>query len=69
MSRSPEEEAYGDAVYRAWRSGMNPDRVSRNRISDTIHDYSDPWDCASAELRRLRRQDEERRAAEEEDEY
>lgn len=55
MARSAEDEAYEEAVWRAWQAGINPDRVSRERIQDTISDYADPWDCGNAEVRRLRR--------------
>lgn len=60
MTQSPEDEAFGEAVYRAWKRGMNPDRVTRERIIDTLPDYVDPADCAQAEVDRLARIDRER---------
>jgi hypothetical protein len=49
------EDAWGDAVYGAWRSGMNPDRVSRDRVCDDIHAGYDRDDAATREVSRLRR--------------
>lgn len=57
------EQAYGDAVYLAWKRGINPDRVSRDRINETIEESYDPYDCAETEVKRLSAQDHRRRGA------
>jgi hypothetical protein len=50
---SNQDEAFEEAVWRTWRRGANPDRVSRDRIADTICYYAYPIDCGAAEARRL----------------
>jgi len=62
-NREDIEKAFGDAVYLAWKRGINPDRVSRDRIADTIGDHYDAYDCAESEVRRLASQDHKRRGA------
>jgi len=50
--RKREDDAYGDAVYAAWRAGYDPDSVDRDRIRDDVHDGLDRFQCADAEVAR-----------------
>ena len=59
---STQNDAYGDAVYEAWRRGMNPDRVDRDRVDYREAMGMDAHAAAAAEVRYLQRQDEARRA-------
>ncbi len=71
------EQAWGDAVYEAWRRGGNPDAVSMDRIEDNYYNRAMPWhDAAQAEASRVvnaslqrRREREEERAREEREQY
>lgn len=63
MSRKDIEKALGDAQYLALKRGINPDRVSEDRIAETIGDHFDPYDCAESEVRRLAAQDHKRKGA------
>lgn len=56
------EDAYGDAVYDAWRRGLNPDHVDRERIDDDWYAGYSREDCAEREVKRIahrERSDEE----------
>lgn len=55
--RKEVDDAYGDAVYEAWRAGQNPDRVDYERVRDDVCDGYDRWEAAEREVRRLRRRD------------
>ena len=49
------DEAFGDAVYEAWRRGYNPDQVERERIEDDWYAGYPAEDCASREVNRIAR--------------
>jgi hypothetical protein len=49
-------KAFGDAVYDAWRAGLNPDHVDPERIADNFYQTGDAEQAAAAEVDRLRRQ-------------
>ena len=53
--RDEREDAFGDAVYDAWRSGLNPDYVSRDRIYDDMAEGCDRFEASSREVIRLQR--------------
>lgn len=53
--RREEERRYqADVSYDVWRSGGDPDRVDRERVSDDFRDGVHRDDSASAALRRQR---------------
>ena len=47
------DDAFGDAVYDAWRSGLDPDTVSRDRVCDDVDEGWDRFDAAEREVGRL----------------
>lgn len=53
--RHEAREACGDAVYLAWRRGLDSDRVDYDRVTDDVYDGYDREDAAEREVRRLRR--------------
>lgn len=55
------DDAYGDAVYSAWRRGLNPDRVDRERVCDLVHRGEPSFRAAEIEVDRLERRDRQRR--------
>lgn len=57
-------EYYYDAIYEAWRNGVNPDRVNYDRVEQDYYDGRDP----DAEARRLQRMDHERLCQREQEE-
>ncbi len=50
-------DAYGDAVYDAWRRGLNPDRVDPERIDDDWYAGHSREDCAAREVARIENRD------------
>jgi hypothetical protein len=50
-----ERDAIGDAEYAAWRAGLNPDRVDRDRVTDDVYAGYDRFECADREVSRLQR--------------
>lgn len=61
--RRERQDAYGDAVYDAWRRGLNPDRVDPERIDDDWYAGHSREDCAEREVDRIANR--ERRAEKE----
>lgn len=55
--------AFGDAVYEAWRRGLDPDQVDRDRVCDDVHSGMPAWEAADNEVLRLTRAAEARREA------
>ena len=53
--RRRHEEAWGESVYAAWRSGGNPDEVDRDTIADDVRDGCDLLECGDREAERQRR--------------
>lgn len=49
------KDAEGDAVYEAWRRGLNPDRVDFDRVDDDVRDGFDRFEAADREADRLER--------------
>ena len=60
------DDAWGDAVYGAWRSGLNPDDVDRERVAEDIRDGYDRHEAAEREVHRLRNRQKLRALAEKE---
>ena len=54
-------DAFGDAIYEAWMSGFNPDKVEQDRVEEFERELGDPWLAAEAEVNVLRREHEIRR--------
>ena len=55
-------DAHRDAVYEAWRQGLNIDRVDYERIRDDVYSGCTSYEAAANEAARLAA--EERRVAE-----
>ncbi len=53
-SRDEIERAYGDAIYDAWRSGLNSDLVLYDRVTHYYYESYDPRSAAAAEVSYLR---------------
>ena len=53
--RKSYDDAFGDAVYDAWRSGLNPDHVDRERTDQDVRDCYSRDEAAEREVDRLRR--------------
>ena len=49
------DDAFGDAVYDAWRAGYDPDRVDMDRIHEDVDDGYDRFETADREVSRLRK--------------
>jgi len=56
-ARRIREEAFGDAVYEVWRSGGNPDHVSRDDIADAYYECYDREETAERVVRDTLRSD------------
>lgn len=58
--KKEENDRYGDLVYDAWRSGRNPDAVSRDRFDDRLADgyYPDEISLEMVLPRRQRPEDQ-----------
>jgi len=54
MMASDRERVFGDAVYEAWRSGLNPDAVSRDELAYSEALGYEPEEAIERELRRIR---------------
>lgn len=69
--RERDDDGFGDAVYEAWRSGLNPDHVDRDRLRDYRDELGSRELAVEAEVeylaRRRRRADEARAEAAEQD--
>jgi hypothetical protein len=52
--RREQNEAFGDAVYGAWKSGLNSDAVDMDRVFDDVAEGASREEAASREVRRLR---------------
>ena len=48
------EDAFEEAVYKAWRAGLDSDAVDYERVSDDVYQGYDRFECAANECRRLR---------------
>ncbi len=46
--------ALGDAYYDAWMSGLNPDEVDVERVTDDYREGYDRFECAEREVGRMR---------------
>lgn len=53
--RKETQDAFGDAVYDAWRSGRNPDLVDYERIRDDVYDGYDRFEASEREVSRIGR--------------
>ena len=51
--REQRQEAWGDAVYAAWRRGLDSDRVDRDRMDDDSYAGHGPEECVERELKRI----------------
>lgn len=59
-----ERDAYGDAIYDAWRAGLNSDHVDPDRVADDVRQGFDRFEAAEREVDRLYKR---RRVSREED--
>ncbi len=59
------EEYRGDAIYEAYRSGVNPDRLDDDRIRDAFEEGRPPESLGND----IRRRDRERREQREREQY
>lgn len=59
------DDAFGDACYEAWRRGLNPDDVSRERVCEDVDNGWDRFDAADRESGRLQRKRNEWRRIQE----
>ena len=59
--RDKYDDAFGDAVYDTWMSGMNPDYVDRDRVHYDVNQGYDRFECADREVARVRQGYENRR--------
>ena len=57
MRREDREDAFGDACYRAWQRGLDPDQVDRDRFDQRFDDTDDREVAIEAELRYLARRE------------
>lgn len=58
------EKAVGDALYDAWRRGLNPDVVNVDNIEETYFESYDVEDAARTEVDRLEARQRERETQE-----
>lgn len=58
--RDEQERYFGDAVYEAYRRGLNTDRVDRDRVSDHFWNGDPPESVADELQQRDRRRQQER---------
>lgn len=63
------DDPFGDAVYEAWRRGLNPDEVSRDNIAYNEARGAYPDETAVMEVGRLARERDERLRRREQEEY
>lgn len=52
---SGRDDAFGDAVYEAWRRGLNPDAVDRDECDELVRAGYDRFDVAEIVTDRMAR--------------
>ena len=67
--REDEDKAFGNAVYDAWRAGLNSDLVDRDRVTFDVRDGWYPDEAARREVGRLRRNERREQPQEQFQEY
>lgn len=68
MSRDKRDEFFGDAVYEAWRSGRDSDRITRDCTDDCYYEGRSPEQCVQGFYGPIERRAREARELEQQQE-